>query len=268
MTAARTCASALADLLLPEVCAACGSRAATSDGLCSACGMALLSLVALPYCPRCGATLGPNVPVRDDGCWMCPTVLPRFSQVVRLGPYTTPLRDMIHDLKYRLRQSMLRRMGRMLAEALTGGCGQEPPDLAVPVPMHWRRRIWRGYNHARLLAGAVAGELGIPTGDELIRVRHTPPQTSLSRTARMENLHGAFAVTNEANIDGATVVLVDDVTTTGATANEAARTLLRAGASRAILAVIAKTERPTAYARDWLQQDHNVAAQPPANTTG
>ena len=255
MTAARTCVRALADLVLPEVCAACTSRAPAADNLCSDCGKALLEMVALPYCPRCGATIGPHIPIREDGCFACPTVLPRFSQVVRLGPYAAPLRDMIHELKYRMRQSMLRRVGRLLAQALATRCGQDLPDLAMPVPMHWRRRIWQGYNHAELLAGAVAVELDLPVGDELVRVRNTPPQTSLSRTRRIENLRGAFGVTSKANLEGTTVLLVDDVTTTGATANEATRTLLGAGASRVILAVIAKTEPPTAYSRDWLEQE-------------
>ncbi len=255
MTAARTCVRALADLVLPEVCAACSTHAAAADGLCPDCSKALLEMVALPYCPRCGATLGPHIPVRQDGCCACPTVLPRFSQVVRLGPYTAPLRDMIHELKYRMRQSMLRRTGKLLAQALARQCEQDPPDLAMPVPMHWRRRIRRGYNHAGLLAGAVAAELDLPVGDELVRVRNTPPQTSLSRTRRIENVRGAFGVTSKANVRGATVLLADDVTTTGATADEAARTLLAAGASKVVLAVIARTEPPTAYARDWLQQD-------------
>ncbi len=255
MTAARTCMRALADLVLPEMCAACAGHAAAVDNLCSDCGKALLEMVALPYCPRCGSTIGPHIPIREDGCSACPAVLPRFSQVVRLAPYAPPLRGMIHELKYRMRQSMLRRVGKLLAQALATRCGENLPDLAMPVPMHWRRRIWQGYNHAGLLAGAVAAELDLPLGDELVRVRNTPPQTSLSRTRRIENLHGAFGVTSKANLTGATVLLVDDVTTTGATANEAARTLLEAGASKVILAVVAKTEPPTAYARDWLQQD-------------
>ncbi len=260
MTAARACAGALADLVLPEVCAACAGDDATGDGLCPTCGKTLLMLVSLPYCPRCGATLGPHISAREDGCWVCPTVLPRFSQVVRLGPYTAPLRDMVHELKYRKSQGMLRRVGRLLAQAVATWCSEDVPDLAMPVPMHWRRRIWRGYNHARMLACAVAGELGLQVGDELIRVRNTPQQTSLSRTRRMANLRGAFGVTSKANLRGATVLLVDDVTTTGATGNEAAKTLLAAGASKVVFAVIAKTEPPTAYHRNWMQQEKSGGA--------
>ena len=93
--------------------------------------------------------------------------------------------------------------------------------------------------------------LGLPVGDELVRVRNTPPQVNLSRTGRMANVRDAFAVRHAAGVRGANVVLTDDVTTTGATANEAARTLLRAGANDVTLAVLAKAEPPRAYAGHW-----------------
>ena len=249
--AIRTCAGGFADLLLPEVCAACGSQQVAADRLCDACSRELLSLVALPYCPRCGATLGPNIPARPDGCSACPKTLPRFARVFRLGPYTGPLRSIIHELKYRHREQMRRRLGKLLGQAVAAARPAPPPDAAVPVPMHWRRRIARGYDHARAVARAVAVELKLPVGDELIRLRHTPPQAQLPRSRRIENVRGAFEATDSATVAGAHVLLVDDVTTTGATANECARALLSAGASRVTLAVVAKAEPPTAYGRHW-----------------
>ena len=121
----------------------------------------------------------------------------------------------------------------------------------MPVPMHWRRRLARAADHARILAGELAAELGVPLGDELIRLRHTPPQVDLPRTRRIENVRGAFGVRRAGALAGANVLLVDDVTTTGATANEAAKTLLAAGAEKVALAILAKTEPPTAYATHW-----------------
>ncbi len=236
----------LGDLVLPRTCLGCGSSAPAADGLCERCSVDLLSLVALPSCPRCGATLGPNIPASDDGCDACPPTLPRFECVVRLGPYAEPLRSIVRELKYR-RRIMRRRLGRMLAQALRtrhdGGF-----DVVIPVPMHWRRRLLRGQNHAEVIASAVASQLELPVGNELIRVRNTPPQTHLPRSRRAENVRGAFAAGSRYVLD-ASVLLVDDVTTTGATANEAARTLLRAGAKRVVLAVVCKAEPPTAYAR-------------------
>ena len=102
-----------------------------------------------------------------------------------------------------------------------------------------------------MLARAAAQPLGLPAGNELIRVRHTPPQVHLPRSRRIENVRGAFAVPHPGAIEAAAVLLVDDVTTTGATANEASRALLSAGASRVVLAVVSKTEPPTAYGQYW-----------------
>jgi len=148
---------------------------------------------------------------------------------------------------------MRRRLGEMLGQTVSAGISGDDDeggfDLVMPVAMHWRRRLVRGWDHARTLARAAARKLGLPVGNELHRVRNTPPQVHLPRSRRIENVRGAFSVTPRGAkaLDGAHILLVDDVTTTGATANEAARTLLRAGAARVVLAVIAKSEPPTAY---------------------
>lgn len=245
--ALRSCLGGAVDLLLPRTCAACAAADVAADGLCEKCNLHLLSLVSLPYCPRCGATVGPYIPVREDGCAGCPDTQFRFVRVIRLGPYADPLRGVIRGLKYRRDESMRRRLGRLLARAVETGADFPPIDLVVPVPMHWRRRFARGYDHARVLAGAVARELRIPLGDELVRLRHTVAQYHLPRSRRIENVRGAFGVTSRAGVQAAHILLIDDVTTTGATANEAARTLRSAGASRVTLAVVAKSEPPTAY---------------------
>jgi len=245
---ARRAAGGILDLVLPDVCAACHAADAGEFGLCQGCNLRLLELVVLPYCIRCGASLGPNVPAREDGCSACPQPLPRFDRIVRLGPYADPLRVIVRELKYRRQDRMRRRLGAMLGQAVAARCLGPPLDLVLPVPMHWRRRITRGYDHAGVLARAVAGELQIPVGDELARIRATPPQAHLPRSRRLENVRGAFAVSHAASIQAARILLVDDVTTTGATANEAARTLLQAGASSVTLAVVCKSEPPKAYA--------------------
>ena len=250
-TAARVCFSGFVDLLLPEVCRACGAQHVDAAGLCMECNVRLLSLVALPYCPRCGSTLGPNIPVRDDGCAGCGPTLPRFARVIRLGPYADPLRSVIRELKYHRCEALRRRLGLLLGQAVAACCDLDRFDLALPVPMHWIRRLARGYDHAGVLARAVARELRLPVGEALVRVRNTPPQVHLARSRRIENVRGAFAVRGKNAVTGARILLVDDVTTTGATANEAARALLDAGALRVTLAVTAKAEPPTAYATHW-----------------
>ena len=245
--ALRYCGAGAGDLLLPATCGACAAAEVAADGLCGPCGQRLLAMVALPYCPRCGATVGPNIPVREDGCAACPPTLGRFAQVIRLGPYAPPLRQAIRELKYRRLEALLGRLGELLAMAVEARLGEYPADVVVPVAMHWRRRWSRGFDHAAALARRLARRLDLPLGNELVRVRHTPPQARLSRTARIEMIRGAFAVRSAAAIEGAHVLLVDDVTTTGATAGEATRMLLNAGALRVTLVVVAKAEPPTAY---------------------
>ena len=251
LDAAGAALAGLADLLLPEVCSACSASEAGAARLCDDCNVRLLALVSLRYCPRCGTTLGPNVPIREDGCAFCPNPLPRFANVVRLGPYTHPLRRVVQGLKYHRRETMRRRLGLMLAQAVAGRDFEPPPEVIMPVAMHWRRRLARGYDHARNLARTVGRQLELPVGHELVRVRNTPPQVHLPRSQRIKNVRGAFSVHRGAGLRGAHVLLIDDVTTTGATANEAARALLSAGASRVTLAVVAKAEPPRAYA-DYL----------------
>jgi ComF family protein len=244
-------AGGIADLMLPDSCAACGAGEVADHGLCLNCHLKLLSLVALPYCRRCGASLGPAVPERDDGCRACPVTLPRFLRVIRLGSYADPLRAVCRDLKYRHQETLRRRLGRLLAEAVSARLADRMPEVVLAVPMHWRRRLGRPCDHARLLAGVLADCLHLPLGYELVRLRNTPPQVHLSRTKRIENVRGAFGLARGAKLAGANVLLVDDVTTTGATANEAARTLLDGGVSSVTLAVVAKAEPPTAYAEHW-----------------
>ena len=159
-------------------------------------------------------------------------------------------------MKYHRQEALRRRLAVLLAAAVRARA-ENLRNLVLSVPMHWRRRLLRGYDHARVLAKAMAGELRLPLGHELVRTRYTPPQAHLPKSRRLENVRGSFAVRGTvatggargpATLFGAHVLLVDDVTTTGATADEAARVLLRAGTSSVTLAVIAKSEPPRAYA--------------------
>jgi competence protein ComFC len=237
------------DLLWPETCGGCRRALPGPDGLCEACSLELLRLVSLPSCPRCGATLGPFVSVvYNDGCPRCPTPLPAFSSVTRLGPYAGPIRRAVRELKYHGWHGQGVRLAGMLSEAVSAGLYGEDLDVVIPVPMYWTRRLLRRSDHAALLADRIARGLPLPCCPELLRTRNTPPQVHLARSQRFENIRGAFAVRSRRVLAGARVLLVDDVTTTTATANESARTLLRAGALRVHLAVLAKGEPPWAYA--------------------
>jgi predicted amidophosphoribosyltransferase len=171
--------------------------------------------------------------------------LPAYNAVVRLGPYTNPIKSMVRNLKYDRGPSRPGWLGRLLAERFRAEMDAGAVDVVIPVPMHWRRRLTRATDHAAAIARGVAGGLGVPRRPLLRRIRHTPPQVRRSRTGRLANVRGAFAA--RCGLEGVRVLLVDDVTTSGATAGEAARACRRAGAESVFLAVLAKAEPPRAY---------------------
>jgi predicted amidophosphoribosyltransferase len=116
-------------------------------------------------------------------------------------------------------------------------------DVVVPLPMHWGRRLVRGVNSPDILARRPAARLQIPLAPHLLsRRRRTRPQTGLSRDRRLVNVRGAFYARRHADLSGARVLVVDDVMTTGATLNEAARELRRAGATFVAVAVLARAD--------------------------
>lgn len=117
------------------------------------------------------------------------------------------------------------------------------PDIAVPVPMHWKRQLTRGTNSAEILAMEIARNLGIPAVPRLLtRCRNTLPQKDLQPKERIGNVRGAFRLTTGYAIQGARVLLIDDILTTGATCRETAGVLRRAGARSVIVAVLARAE--------------------------
>jgi ComF family protein len=148
---------------------------------------------------------------------------------------------MILDIKYRGRTLMLRDLARMFIAAFENL--DIDFDLIIPVPVHYLRRIARNLDHTFLLAEALGKIMPAPVSRELVRIRNTPPQSDLSRNKRTDNVRNAFRAKNRLILEGANILLVDDIATTIATANESARVLLDAGVSSVTLAIIARTER-------------------------
>jgi len=159
--------------------------------------------------------------------------------LLALWAYREPLDAVIQGLKFR----RLDYLGRHLAEALSDGLGAalEGFDAIVPVPLHWRRRLGRGYNQAERIAHPLALRLGLPLLSVLRRSRSTPPQTSLGKADRLANLRRAFWVPHPRRVSQLRLLLVDDVSTTGATLDAAAAALRRAGASGVTALVAART---------------------------
>lgn len=151
------------------------------------------------------------------------------------------MRQLVHRLKYHDRMELAKPLGAWMARA--GGELLDAADLLVPVPLHRRRLMWRQFNQAQALAAVVGRACGKKVEPLLLRrVKRTTPQIGLSRAQRASNMQGAFAVPDEAKpfVEGRTVVLIDDVLTSGATINAAARALLRAGAARVDVLVFAR----------------------------
>ncbi len=220
----------------PTRCLACREFLAqpTRGPLCLACWRALPAHV-MPLC-ACGGPCG-----AAGVCGRCRRGLGPFRRGASLGPFEGALRVLVHELKYRGRRRVAERLAELLlarpetAAVLTSGC------VVLPVPLHPRRQRARGFNQAELLAHALARRAGLPqVAGALVRRKDTLSQTGLSATARRSNVAGAFAVRRRAWVHARCVVLIDDVTTTGATARACAAALHAAGAAEVRLLTVAR----------------------------
>jgi ComF family protein len=163
--------------------------------------------------------------------------------VVRLGTYQGALRTAVLRVKRAGERPLAVALGDLLAQSAEARLKVLAPDVVVPVPMHWTRRMWRGGNSPDAVAERLAVQLGVPArGGLLVRRRRTAPQASLSPARRAANVRGAFRAARHPDLRGARVLLVDDIMTTGATVNEAAKTLSKAGVSFVGVAVLARAE--------------------------
>jgi ComF family protein len=230
------------DLLYPPNCALCQARieSAAQGRLCDGCRQALVEPAAA--CDRCGAavTMGRATP---DGCPRCAGQRLHFDATLRVGPYDGPLRTAVLRIKRAHERGLAIALGDALAEACSGRWSALAPDAIVPVPMHWSRWLWRGANSAETLAERLAARYRVPLAGHLLsRNRRTAPQANLSPTRRRANVRGAFRAAAHKDLPGARLLLVDDIMTTGATVNEAARALRRAGAVFVGVAVLARAE--------------------------
>jgi len=242
----RQAARAVGQLLLPVHCAACGSPA-PPDGrwpLCQACARALADLLAAPYCPACGRHAGPYT-AGPDGCAFCRQYPVPFDAAVRAGAYEGPLKTLILRCKYGPRPALAAVLGRLLAERLALADWADRAGRIVPVPLHWSRRVRRGFNQAlgiaRELVRAVPGAERVDRRT-LLRTRPTAHQTGIPAPRRRQNVRGAFRVRRGARLQGQTVLLVDDVMTSGTTVAECTRVLKRAGAADVYVAVAATAD--------------------------
>jgi len=228
----------LNQLLWPKVCINDGRRIFQSDGeLCNDCWAELIRCTGSDYCPRCGREASRYGLV--DGC--CPDCVGRqmhFDRIARSGIYTDVLRKMI--LAFKNGATELDKILAFLARCTLEASGfYEQVELLVPVPLHWRRRLVRGFNQSEILAKRLCHSEERISKD-LVRTRYTKFQPTMANAAqRAANVAGAFAVRRGHRFRHRSVCLVDDVKTSGATLNECARILKQAGAAEVFALVLA-----------------------------
>jgi len=235
-------AKTLVELVFPPTCLACRAATAEADGLCPKCWGAM-GFIEMPYCERLGTPFEQDLgldlgePRLSRQAVDDPPVFRRARAVAVFAD--GPARRLVHRLKYSDRAELARPMGVWMARA-----GAElliEADVVTPMPLH-RLRLWsRRFNQAAALARETARAAGKPYAPALLqRVVSTRTQVGLTRRQRAENVQGAFRAAPGAPIEGRRIVLIDDVLTSGATANAASRALLRAGAAQVDVLVFAR----------------------------
>ncbi len=228
------------DLVAPMACPICDTESSGSP-ICVDCRAELSETGTV--CPRCAMPVGPWTRL-DGGCDKCRGRPLGFDAAIALGPYFGPIRDLCLRLKHKQDEWLARWLAELLADArrdaLLAEIGADCQPLVVPVPLHWVRRLQRGYNQAEALADALARRLGLRMALPLRRIKRTAILAGVGRSERKQRLKGAFC--SRRRLDGRTVFLVDDILTTGATCGAAARALKKAGAKRVVVVVIGRAE--------------------------
>ena len=227
------CADAVLSLLYPPRCAVCRAFG-TASALCGPCA-AQITPVQVP-CPLCGHANG------ERHCRRCRTYPPAFDGTFALGTYDGVLKAAVHRFKYRDRPQLAQPLGVLLAERARPVIDREwvDVDALLPVPMHPARQRVRGYNQSERLARVLSRELSLPLENGLLtRPRPTKAQVGLTGESRRANLSGAFAVPRPADVQGRCLLLIDDVSTTGATLSGCASALKQCGADAVYALVLA-----------------------------
>lgn len=224
-----------------QSCLLCDETTDTPQPICTPCESELPWLG--DQCSICALPL----PMAGLRCGQCATQPPAFERVLAPWAYDFPIDSLIARFKHQAKWPLGRLMGELLAQSLQHHFneGLEPPDALVPVPLANRRLRQRGFNQASMLARWLSATLKIPCEEQLLRrVLDTPAQQALDARARRRNLRQAFAITPDAVLGNRHLALVDDVLTTGATAQALARLLLDAGAARVDVYCLARTPKP------------------------
>lgn len=206
---------------------------------CAECDRAL-SLSSRLTCQQCAAICSEFDAVIGS-CPNCRGLNLKYDEARTVGPHEGALRQAVLNCKHAQYEPLATGLGWRLAERIRERPFEQPPELVVPVPMFWPQRLWRGANSSETLAISVARELKLPVATDLLVCRRfLRKQSTLHADERRRNVRGAFRVSWRYNIKDARLLVVDDVMTTGATAQETARVLRDAGAAAVVVAAVAR----------------------------
>jgi ComF family protein len=238
----RSCASSALDFALPPRCSACGVIVEDVHSFCADCWKRI-DFLGNGGCSCCGIPLQAT---DQEMCAVCLARPPRIARTRSAVAYDELSRSLAIRLKYARKVAIARTMARYMAPLVC--C--DPDAVLVPVPLH-RTRLWRrGFNQSALVAHELSKMLGMATAPlALKRTKRTPPLKGMSPLQRRKIVAGAFKVRDRSVVAGRTIVLIDDVLTTGSTAEACARTLKRAGASRVELISWARVVKPSQLMR-------------------
>ncbi|MGI9373943.1 MAG: ComF family protein [Hyphomicrobiales bacterium] len=246
---ARQTLRTAADFLMPPKCQICQCDVERQGGVCAKC-WATLDFLEHPRCSRTGIPFpyDPREGVESAAAIANP---PAWNRTIGAVTFDAASRNLVHALKYRDRHEAAEIMATLMWRA--GAELFSDAHMLAPVPLHHGRLWSRRYNQSALLAKRLGNKTGLKVaGDVLTRVKATRPQVGLSQSERKRNLRNAFTVSKSKllELSGCRVILVDDVLTTGATAEACARVLYRYGAQRVDVLIFALVIRPESMSAD------------------
>lgn len=233
----------LLDLVLPPRCPGCGEIVDALHSFCAEC-WAGLRFLGESGCQSCGIPLAATDAETCAGCLASPPRIARTRAAVAYGDIS---RTLAIRLKYGRKVALAKAMARYMSPLV----GALPNDaLLIPVPLHRRRVATRGFNQSLLIAREIGRLKNLPVAPRALRrTKVTPPLKGMSQSQRLRTVAGAFRAVDAEAVRGRTIVLIDDVLTTGSTANACARTLLKAGAARVELLCWARVVRVPTFER-------------------
>lgn len=233
--------SKLIDLLMPPRCLSCGVHVDEPHNVCGGC-WSKLTFIAQPYCVTCGVTM-PESASPEAECLECIEHPPPYAKARAALEYNEHSTSLITRFKYSDQLQLAPLLTRWM-EAV-GKTLLMQADMIVPVPLHWTRLFTRKYNQAAILAQMLSKHSGKIYAPELLkRTRRTPPQARLTKSQRLKNVQGAFQLHKQAkkeDVKDKTILLVDDVMTTGATIRACSKILKKSGAKKVFVLTAART---------------------------